>query len=95
MRWWRSPWRPQKKNAETQRNYLYQNSKRTRTEEAHKLVEACAGDLSRARRMLINRDSAAARRKKDNVYRQELELLLRRLEKELDALEERKKKKPR
>ncbi|KAJ8902994.1 hypothetical protein NDN08_006311 [Rhodosorus marinus] len=77
-------------SAEVHRNVVYQNRKRVREAEASEIVKTSDANLARARRILCNRDSAAARRMKDAVYRNELCIALKRLEEELDALERRK-----
>ncbi|KAJ8901314.1 hypothetical protein NDN08_007162 [Rhodosorus marinus] len=79
--------------AEGERKKKFLKRKRARDAELNKFLEQSEDqevDLSYARRLICNRDSAAARRMKDTVYRDQLCLALKDLEVELEQLEKQK-----
>uniref|UniRef100_A0A7S2ZYR9 BZIP domain-containing protein n=1 Tax=Rhodosorus marinus TaxID=101924 RepID=A0A7S2ZYR9_9RHOD len=79
--------------AEGERRKKFLKRKRARDAELNKFLKESEDqevDLSYARRLICNRDSAAARRMKDTVYRDQLCLALKDLEIELEQLEKQK-----
>lgn len=79
--------------AEGERRKKFLKRKRARDAELNKFLKDSEDqevDLSYARRLICNRDSAAARRMKDTVYRDQLCLALKDLEIELEQLEKQK-----
>eukprot|EP00189_Rhodosorus_marinus_P011096 CAMPEP_0184742062 /NCGR_PEP_ID=MMETSP0315-20130426/5081_1 /TAXON_ID=101924 /ORGANISM="Rhodosorus marinus, Strain UTEX LB 2760" /LENGTH=198 /DNA_ID=CAMNT_0027212739 /DNA_START=164 /DNA_END=760 /DNA_ORIENTATION=- len=80
--------------AEGERKKTFQKRKRAREEELSKFLEQNGDqevDSAYARRLICNRDSAAGKRRKDAVYREQLRLALRDLEAELEQLQKQRK----